>query len=111
MCEDGGGGLRVSQFEDQGMDQLLALHHIALRIRSDIQASPSNSECTSINADNADKLVPESIFMLLSVLLTGKHGYADIDERTRRLSLSIAEDIVHAVSKGKVLTPKHDGSE
>ena len=89
------------------MDQLLALHHTALRIRSDIQASPSNSDCTSINADNAAKLVHESLFMLLSVLFTGEHGDADVDERTRMLSLSIAQDIVHAVSKGKVLTSRH----
>ena len=89
------------------MDQLLVLHHTALRIRSDIQASPSHSDCTSINADNAAKLVSESLFMLLSVLLTGEHGA--VDERTRRLSLSIVHYIVHAVSKGNVVTPKHIG--
>ena len=32
-----------------------------------------------------------------------------VDERTRRLSLSIAPVIVHAVPKGKVLTTNHVG--
>ena len=45
--------------------------------------------------------------MLLNILPTGKHGDADVDERTQRLYLSIAQVIAHAVSKGQVLTTKH----
>ena len=33
MSEEGGGALRASQFEDHDMEQLLALHHTALRIK------------------------------------------------------------------------------
>ena len=109
MSEDGEGGLCASQFEDHDMDQLLALHHTTLRIRSDIKASPSNNDCTSINADNAAKLVPESIFTLLSVRLTEEHGDADVDKIMQMLSLSIEQDIGHAVSKVKVHTTKHVG--
>ena len=35
MPDDGEGDLRASQFEDHDMDQLLALHHATLCIRSD----------------------------------------------------------------------------
>ena len=33
----------------------------------------------------------------------------DADDTTRRLSLSFGQDTVHAISKGKTLTPKHVG--
>lgn len=60
--------------------------------------------------DDVTKIVPKRHFMFLSVLLTSDAGESeDVDETTRRLSLSIAQDIIYAVSKGKSLTPKHVG--
>ena len=42
---------------------------------------------------------------------TGLSGQTDedVDDTTRRLSLSFGQDTVHAISKGKTLTPKHVG--
>ena len=44
----------------------------------------------------------------LHTCLSGQ-TYEDADDTTRRLSLSFGQDTVHAVSKGKTLTPNHGG--
>ena len=67
-CESYEKVLRASQFVDQDREDVLALHHTALRIRADIQDSPSYNKCSSVNADDAAKIVPESLFMFLSVV-------------------------------------------
>ena len=108
-CEGYENGLRASQFVDQDRENVLALHHTALHIRADIRDSPSYNNCSSVNIDDVAKIITESLFMFLSVILTGEPGEIEVDARTRMLSLSIAQDIVHAVSKGKALTPKHVG--
>jgi hypothetical protein len=68
-----------------------------------------------VNIDDAEKLIPQSLYLFLSVLISGKPGQPDEDhgDTTRRLSVSFAQDssIVYAISKSKALTPKHVGLE
>ena len=66
-----------------------------------------------MNIDDAPKLVPQTLYLFLSVMLTGESGQKDedADDTTRRLSLNFGQDIVHAISTGKTLTPKHVGLE
>ena len=74
------------------MDQLLALHHTALRIRSNIQASPSNSDCTSINTDNAAKLVPEIIFILPSRIKRDREDVKKLQDMLSRFPIFDSEN-------------------
>lgn len=69
------------------------------------------SNCASENTADAVRLVPESLYLFLSVLLTGEPGphSEETDETIRRLSLSFGQDIVYAITKGKTITPKHVG--
>ena len=86
-------------------------NHTDLKIRADVKKSPQYDNCASVNIDDAAKLVPQSPYLFLSVLLTGESGQTDedADDTTRRLSLSFGQDIVPAISKGKTHTPKHVG--
>lgn len=101
--------LRPTQFSHSETDELLTLHHCALRIRGDINSRPGLDNCTSVSKKSAEKVVPESLFLFLSILLSGEvDGQAD-DNFVKRTALSISQDLVYAVSKHKKLTPKHVG--
>ena len=101
--------LRPTQFSQSETDEMLTLHHSALRIRGDINSRPGLDNCTSVSKENAEKLVPESLFLFLSILLSGEVDGQDDDDRVKRTALSISQDLVYAVSKRKKLTPKHVG--
>lgn len=105
-------GLCSSQFINEDAAKLLTLHHAALQIRADIKDLSCYDNCATVNIEDTTHIVPQSLYLFLSVLLTGdtQVGQAeDVDAATRRLALSFAQDIVHAVTKGKTLTPKHVG--
>ena len=99
-------GLHSSNFTDTETEEMLALHHTALRIRADIKELPQFNNCARVNQKDAAKLVPQSLYMFLSVLLTGD---PDEDEEDGWPPCSIAQDLVYGVTKGQSLTPKHIG--
>ena len=80
-----------------------------MRIRSDIRAAPGHQNCASVSNEDAERVVPESLFMLLSILLTGDVDESEENSKVQRTAMSISQDIVYAVSKRKQLTPKHIG--
>ena len=45
--------------------------------------------------------------LFLTTLLSPKGDHAEISERVERLVDSFGQDLMHAVSKGSFLTPKH----
>ena len=63
-------GLHTSQFIGEDVQNILGLPHTALKIRADVKHSPQYGNCASVNIDDAAKLVPQSLCLFLSVLLT-----------------------------------------
>ena len=54
-----------------------------------------------------DLQYPELLRLFLKELLSPKESHHVTSERVNRLTDSFSQDVVHAVSKGKFLTPKH----
>ena len=101
---------------DEDTQLFLSVHHVALKMRNDIRNQPKYNFCGSISKSDAIKLVPKTLHLLLQILLTGSNPSDDAenqeDENLNHISdkvLSISQDIVSAVSKGKIVTPKHAG--
>lgn len=101
--------ISVPHFSDKETDELLALHHTALRIRRDIKECPELQNCGSVSKEDAAKVVPQSLYTFICLLLSGEQDENEENKTTKRSALSISQDIVYAVSKGKKLTPKHIG--
>ena len=101
--------LKSTSFSRSEIDELLSLRHCALRIRGDIKSSPGIKNCTSVSKVNADKIIPESLFLFLSILLSEESDEQGDDKYVKRTALSISQDLVYAISKRKKLTPKHVG--
>lgn len=85
------------------------LHHCALCIRGDIKSHPGLDNRTSVSKDNPEKLVSESLFLFLIILLSGEVDEEEDDNFVKRTTPSISEDLVYAISKHKLLTPKYVG--
>jgi len=101
--------ISVSQCSDTETDELLALHHTAVRIRRDIKECPALQNCGSVSKEDAAKVVPQSLYTLICLLVNGELDENEENKNTKRIALSISQDIVYAVSKRKKLTPKHIG--
>ena len=100
--------IKHSKFSETETDELLTLHHTALQIRGEITNTPGQTDCSSVSKEDAVKVVPDSLFMFIGLLLTGEQDEIE-DCHTKNIALSISQDIVYAVSKRKKLTPKHIG--
>ena len=101
--------ISVPQFSDKETDELLALHHTALRIRRDIKECPGLQNCGSVSKEDATKVVPQSLYTFICLLLNGEQDENEENKNTKRVALRTSQDIVYAVSKRKKLTPKHIG--
>ena len=90
---------------------MLYMYHVAQKLRQEILSSNSCNHYFGINTENAACCIPKSLYVFLRLLCTGKDPteHEDDDESVRRCVLSIAQDIMFGVSKGKILTPKHIG--
>ena len=104
---------------DSGFCQLV---HVALRLRSDLRAASSEPKAgINISQDGASSLIPESVFMFLSLLFGGQDtlqnienimdddGNSEMASSHKNRILSIAQDCVYLANKGRTLTPKHVG--
>lgn len=108
-CDD---ELRNDAIEDIHLDvELLSwLYRVAVKVHHDVKSAPTHQCVGKINQESAEVIVPESLFILISLLCTGSQGEeneADTDLKTR--VLSICQDIIFVASKGRKLTPKHLG--
>ena len=89
--------------------------HVALRLRGELEQMPGYKG-VSITEDEAVGCIPESLLLFLSLLFGGS-DVLDIEENehyergmwTKNIIMSIAQDIVFGLSKGKKWTPKHIG--
>ena len=86
--------------------------HVALKLRSDLKDQPGHeSSWKDINQESVEKVIPESLYLFLSLLFSGTDALdtnEEEDELKTRIC-SIAQDIVFAFSQGKKRTPKHIG--
>lgn len=94
-------------------DEFKELVYVALKLRGDINTSPSHIGL-NVSAEEAETIVPESLFTFLSVLLGGDVVLDDdnqesLSDITRIKIISFAQDLIFACSKGRKMTPKHIG--
>ena len=95
-------------------DEFLSLVHVALKIRGDM-GTKAGHKGLSVNEDDAIGCIPESLYMFLYLLYGGQRLIEsdgleeESEEKTRRMVMSVAQDLIYGVSKGKKWTPKHIG--
>ena len=85
------------------IDMFQYLVHVALKIRSDIM-DIAESDVMSINEQNAIDCVPDSLNLLLRLILGGQEELDSLDDvnelqddlRSPTVGLSIAQDVVYA---------------
>ena len=80
------------------------MHHVSLKIRSDLKCEQSHKYYDNINRKHIENCVPPNLFMLLNMII-GSNQKVEQREKT----LSIVQDIVYVSSGGRTLTPKHVG--
>ena len=96
-------------------DAFRLLIHVALQIRGDVIAKTGHEGLDVAEAAAID-CAPDILYKFLNVLLGGQ-TLIDCDSETedkgsakrKTLILSLAQDIVYAVSEGKKWTPNHIG--
>ena len=97
--------------KDNNLQELI---HTALKLRLDLQDTPGHTAgWKGIDQKHVEKVVPDSLFLFLSVLFGGTSALDDSqtgesDSEATNI-FSIAQDIVYGVSKHRKLTPKHIG--
>ena len=110
----------VDDMEDMTLplqdDNLHELIHTALKLQMDLQDTPGHSAgWRGIDQEHVEKIIPESLYLFLSVLLGGASALdrdemeSGLDESKKMKICSIAQDLVYAVSNNRKLTPKHIG--
>lgn len=77
----------------------------ALMLRKAITSRGTSNDCPP--PDTTTSNIPEPLTMLYKVLLTGDPNCDDQTERVSKLSTSVAQDLVYAVTNGKEKTAKH----
>ena len=93
---------------------LQELVHVALKIRSDLlDTAGHDSLWEGIDMDHIEKIIPESLFLLLRIIFGGMNvlekDESEINKEVCRKVCSIAQDVIFGVSNGTKLTPKHIG--
>ncbi len=110
------GGLGADGLKDVDLDtELLSwLFRVAIKVRHDIKVTPGQESIGTIDMQSAEEVVPDTLYMLIRMLCAGDVDTTDesnnelnIDLKTK--ILSICQDIVFLVSKGRKYTPKHVG--
>ena len=107
----------IPKFHPQNENEFLDLVHVALRLRGEIMEK-TGYQGMSVTEDAAVGCIPENLYLFLNILFGGQ----DIIERdddddeifkggtwTKNFIMSIAQDIIFGLGKGKKLTPKHIG--
>ena len=90
--------------------------HTAIKIRADLKKTPGHTDLwQGIDQEHVERIIPESLFLILSLLfggidiLEGSMENQLEDSDAKRAICSIAQDIIYGVSNHKKLTPKHIG--
>ena len=85
------------------------IFHTALQSRADLKDSPAHdTSWCSIDIDHVSNVIPNSLYLFVSVLFDGENILALEDSLKVRIC-SIVQDLVYTASKSRKLTPKHVG--
>lgn len=98
--------------EDVDLDaELLSwLYRVSVKVHQDVKAASCLDCICNINQESAKEIVPESLFILISLLCTGHQAEEkESDEDMKHRILSICQDILFLASRGRKLTPKNVG--
>ena len=83
---------------------------MAVKVHHDIKISPNHDCIGKISKAIAEEIVPESLFMLISLLCSGyQEEFQESHDDVKTGILSICQDIIFLSSRGHKLTPKHVG--
>ena len=103
--------LTMPNYQPQDND-FLSLVHVALKIRNDVVSSPGHKGF-EVSEEAAIACVPDSLYMFLNLMLGGQRLLSQDNECHKESHqsrvLSIAQDVVYAVSNGTKWMPKHIG--
>ena len=106
--------LSIPKYRPEHEDEFLSLVHVALKIRGDMVAKDGHKGL-SVSDDDVIDCIPESLYMFLYLLYGGQRIIEDDsselenEERTRQMVMSVAQDLMDGISKGKKSTTKHIG--
>ena len=83
---------------------------MAFKVHHDTKISPNHDCIGKISKASAEEIVPESLFMLISLLCSGyQEEFQESHDDVKTRILSICQDIIFLSSRGHKLTPKHIG--
>src|SRR5206468_7573651 len=88
---------------------LQALQFVTTKIRSDLHATSGHTSPDHIDIAHAKETVPNSLYMLMKMLINKPSADDVLDDTEDVKILSILQDIVSVASKGKKVTPKQIG--
>ena len=98
--------LKVPNLEP-GDDEEMLYNNDVVKVHNDIKSAPGHNCIGNINEKSAEEVVPESLFMLITMLCAGGNDNeegANVEMKMR--VLSICQDIVFLASRERKLTPK-----
>lgn len=95
---------------DMETEVLSWLFRVSLKVHNDIKTTEGHAAIGDIDIEHAEKVVPQSLYMLVHLLSTGDiKDETNEDSEIKAKVLSICQDLVFLASKGRKLTPKHIG--
>lgn len=91
---------------------LYALHHVTLKIRADLEATPGHDSYANFSEDAIEKCVPDSLYNFFKwvVVDAADDDEAPVDQGTHKKILDICQTVVYAASHGRKKTPKQIGT-
>jgi hypothetical protein len=100
----------VPPLKDSILQQLV---YSALHIRNEMEKTKGHdSSWGGIDDDHVRKIIPDSLYLFLSILLGGTNALeteADCSGKLHSYTCNVAQDIVYLTSGKQKLTPKHIG--
>ena len=106
-------GLNNDAIEGIDMDtELLSwLYRVAIKLHHDLKSAPTHSCIGNITKENAEEIVPDSLYILISLLCNGQpeENEETTEDNMKTRILSICQDIIFLSSGNRKLTPKHIG--
>ncbi len=106
-----GSGMLLNDELDDDAFILRAMHHVSAKLKSDIDGVTSHSTYDNLDRNHCESQVPQSLYVFLCMLLSRDDDIdaESVSGKQKTRVLSIAQDIIYASSKGRILTPKHIG--
>ena len=95
---------------DLDAELLSWLYRVAVKVHHDNKVSPNHDCIGKVSKASAEEIVPESLFMLISLLYTGyQEEFQEWHDDVKTRILSICQDIIFLSSREHKLTPKNIG--